>query len=114
MRGRESFAEVSDPGKSGFKFDLHHKASYLCFLPYFTTPEKRNTYKIKSIEITSNNNIAGTYDLSQTGLSGAGDSKTITLNVGTDGNGLALADQSTASKSIPTLFTSLWPPAIMT
>lgn len=88
----------TDPGKSGFKFDLEHKSSYLCFLPYFTTPEKRNTYKIKSIEITSNNNIAGTYDLSQNGLSGAGDSKTITLHVGSDG--LLLADKTVATTSI--------------
>ena len=88
----------TDPGKSGFKFDLEHKSSYLCFLPYFTTPEKRNTYKIKSIEITSNNNIAGTYDLSQNGLSGAGNSKTITLHVGSDG--LLLADKTVATTSI--------------
>ena len=88
----------TDPGKSGFKFDLEHKSSYLCFLPYFTTQEKRNTYKIKSIEITSNNNIAGTYDLSQNGLSGAGNSKTITLHVGS--NGLLLADKTVATTSI--------------
>ncbi|KGF39168.1 hypothetical protein HMPREF2140_10870, partial [Hoylesella buccalis DNF00985] len=40
----------------------------------------------------------GTYNLSQSGLSGTGDSKTITLNVGT--SGLKLADQATATKSI--------------
>lgn len=88
-------------GRSGYKFDLEHKASYLCFLPYITSEEQRKNYKIKSIEITSKaDNISGTYDLSQDGLSGTGDSKTITLNVGTDGNGLALADQSTAKTSI--------------
>ena len=81
-------------GKSGYRFDLAHKASYLCFLPYMTSEEQRKNYKIKSIEITSDNNIAGTYDLTQTGLSATGtnESKTITLNVGTDG--LLLANQT--------------------
>ena len=90
----------TDPGKSGFKFDLQHKASYLCFLPYMTSEEQRKNYKIKSIEITSDNNIAGTYDLTQTGLSATGtnESKTITLHVGNDG--LLLADQTTETKSI--------------
>ncbi len=84
----------TDPGKSGFKFDLQHKASYLCFLPYMTSEEQRKNYKIKSIEITSDNNIAGTYDLTQTGLSATGtnESKTITLHVGNDG--LLLANQT--------------------
>lgn len=91
----------TDPGMSGFKFHLEHKASYLCFLPYMASQEDRANYKIRRIEITSKgDNISGTYDLSQTGLSGTGNSKTITLNVGTDGNGLALADQSTATTSI--------------
>ena len=91
----------TDPGKSGFKFHLEHKASYLCFLPYIPSQQERANFKIKRIEITSKaDNISGTYDLGQTGLSGTGDSKTITLNVGTDGNGLALADPSTATTSI--------------
>ena len=34
----------TDPGKSGFKFDLQHKASYLCFLPYMTSEEQRKNY----------------------------------------------------------------------
>ena len=88
-------------GKSGYRFDLEHKASYLCFLPYIPSQQERANFKIKRIEITSKaDNISGTYDLGQAGLSGMGNSKTITLNVGTDGNGLALADQSTATKSI--------------
>ncbi|WP_274289858.1 hypothetical protein [Prevotella corporis] len=91
----------TDPGKSGFKFDLEHKASYLCFLPYIPSQQDRANFKIRRIEITSNaDNISGTYELTQDGLSGTGKSKTITLNVGTDGNGLALADQSTATTSI--------------
>ena len=86
-------------GKSGYRFDLEHKASYLCFLPYMASQEDRANLRIKRIEITSKaDNISGTYDLGQDGLSGAGNSKTITLNVGRDG--LKLADQATATKSI--------------
>lgn len=87
-------------GKSGYRFELAHKASYLCFLPYMPIKVQRENFRIKRIEITSDNNIAGTYDFTQTGLSATGtnESKTITLNVGNDG--LALADQTTATKSI--------------
>lgn len=85
-------------GKSGYRFDLEHKASYLCFLPYMALKVQRANFRIQSIEITSDNNIAGTYDLTQAGLSGTGNSKTITLYVGR--GGLKLADQATATKSI--------------
>lgn len=88
----------TEAGKSGYKFDLEHKASYLCFLPYITSKEQRENYKIQSIELTSNNNIAGTYDLSSTGLSGEGSSKTITLRAGE--NGLLLADKTVNTQSI--------------
>lgn len=88
----------TEAGKSGYKFDLEHKASYLCFLPYITSKEQRENYKIQSIELTSNNNIAGTYDLSSTGLSGEGSSKTITLRAGE--NGLLLADKTVSTQSI--------------
>ena len=87
-------------GKSGYRFDLKHKVSYLCFLPYIPSQQERANYKFKSIEITSNNNISGTYDLTESGLSGTGNAKKITLNIGTDGKGLKLADQTTAAKSI--------------
>ena len=85
-------------GKSGYRFNLEHKASYLCFLPYMALKLQRANFRIQRIEITSDNNIAGTYDLTLSGLSDAGSSKTITLNVGRDG--LKLADQATATKSI--------------
>ena len=99
--GVATATKTTAAGKSGYRFDLQHKASYLCFLPYIPSQQDRANLRIKRIEITSNaNNISGTYDLDQTGLSGTGNSKTITLNVGTDGNGLALADQTTATKSI--------------
>ena len=91
------------PGQSGYKFNLWHAASYLCFLPYIASQEQRGSYKLKSIEITStNNNIAGTYDLTQTGLSTTctNGSKTITLHVGTDPNGLLLANQTAEAPNI--------------
>ena len=88
-------------GKSGYSFELEHKASYLCFLPYMLIKVQRENFRIKRIEITSDNNIAGTYELTQDGLSkGTNESKTITLNVGTDGKGLKLVDQATKTKSI--------------
>jgi len=89
-------------GESGYSFDLAHKASYICFLPYISSQQASSNFKLKRIEITSkDDNISGTYELKQQeGLSGKGNSKTITLNVGTDGNGLELADKSTATKSI--------------
>lgn len=85
-------------GKSGYRFDLEHKASYLCFLPYMAIKAQRANFRIQSIEITSDNNIAGTYDLTQTGLSGTGNAKTITLHVGTDG--LLLANQTAETPNI--------------
>ena len=88
----------TEAGKSGYKFDLEHKASYLCFLPYITSQDQREGTKIQSIEVTSDKNIAGTYDLSSTGLSGEGSSKTITLNAGTDG--LLLADKTVNTQNI--------------
>ncbi len=88
----------TEAGKSGYKFDLEHKAAYLCFLPYIASQDQREGTKIQSIEVTSDKNIAGTYDLTSTGLSGEGDSKTITLNAGTDG--LLLADKAVNTQSI--------------
>ncbi len=93
--------KTTDQGESGYSFKLEHKASYLCFLPYMAIKVQRANFRIKRIEITSkDDNIAGTYDLDQAGLSNTGSSKTITLNVGTDGKGLKLADQATETKSI--------------
>ena len=87
-------------GKSGYRFNLEHKASYLCFLPYMASQEDRANFIIQRIEITSDNNIAGTYDLTQAGLSATGtnESKTITLDVGTDG--LLLANQTAETPNI--------------
>ena len=98
--GVATATKTTGSGNSGYRFDLEHKASYLCFLPYMAIKVQRTNFRIKRIEITSNNNISGTYGLTQAGLSGTvtNGSKTITLNVGRDG--LKLADQATATKSI--------------
>lgn len=88
----------TEAGKSGYKFDLEHKAAYLCFLPYIASQDQREGTKIQSIEVTSDKNIAGAYDLSSTGLSGEGSSKTIMLRAGADG--LLLADKAVNTQSI--------------
>jgi len=91
--------KTTNQGESGYSFDLAHKASYLCFLPYIPTQDERNAYKIKSIVIKSGSNIAGTYELTQNGLSkGTNETNKITLKVGTDG--LMLANKTTGAKSI--------------
>ena len=62
-----------------FRFKLNHKAAYLRFLPY-TSHQFVSTY-ITKIEVTSNNNIAGTYRLDPASgkLVGSGSQKTIAL-----------------------------------
>lgn len=68
-----------------FDFTLEHKASYLCFLPS-TSHTLVSTY-ITKIEVSSDNNIAGSYTLDAVGnkLTGSGNGKTITLT--TKGSG---------------------------
>ncbi|MBF1555358.1 MAG: hypothetical protein HXN93_07540, partial [Prevotella pleuritidis] len=68
-----------------FDFALEHKASYLCFLPS-TSHTLVSTY-ITKIEVSSDNNIAGSYTLDAAGnkLTGSGSEKTITLT--TKGSG---------------------------
>ena len=62
---------------NSYKFDLDHKASYLCLLP--RTPNGLVSTYITQVKITSDNNIAGTYTLTKTGLTGSGSSNTITI-----------------------------------
>ena len=64
----------------GYTFSLAHKAAYLCFLPR-TTNVTETGWVLTSIKVTSNDNIAGSYTLSTTGLSGTGSSNEITLTV---------------------------------
>lgn len=69
---------------SNFMFTLSHKAAYLCFLPRSANSVIANC-KLTKIEVTSDNDIAGDYTLSTSGLSSspsANASKTITLTTG--------------------------------
>lgn len=71
-----------------FAFKLKHQAAYLCILPRCeNVPLGKNVYLTKVV-ITSDNDIAGTYTLSNTGLAPkSGGTKTITLTTqgaGTD------------------------------
>lgn len=71
---------IAQKSSNGYRFTLNHKASYLCFIP-----RSHNSYVNKSklikIEIMSDNNIAGTYKMTENGtLTFASDgSKTITV-----------------------------------
>ena len=71
-----------------FAFKLKHQAAYICILPRCTNvPLGKNIYLTKVV-VTSDNDIAGTYTLSNTGLAPkSGGTKTITLTMqgaGTD------------------------------
>ena len=73
-------ATANKKPSGGYSFSLDHKASYLCFLPR-TTNVTETGWVLTSIKVTSNDNIAGSYTLSTTGLSGTGSSNEITLTV---------------------------------
>ena len=64
-----------------YSFTLNHKSAYLCFLPR-TTNAAGTGWVLTSIKVTSDNNIAGNYTLTATGLTGAGSANSITLNTG--------------------------------
>ena len=68
---------------SGYNFTLNHKASYLCFIPR-TSNEYVKRSKLIKVEIMSDDDIAGTYDIAADGsltLASFG-SKTITVYTG--------------------------------
>ena len=81
---------------SDYKFTLEHKASFICLIP-----RSSNTYvqhsKIIKIEISSEDDIAGVYNIASDGTLtlASGGSKTITL---TTGSGFAI-DNTTADMS---------------
>ena len=81
---------------SDYKFTLEHKASFICLIP-----RSSNTYvqhsKITKIEISSEDDIAGVYNIASDGTLtlASGGSKTITL---TTGSGFAI-DNTTADMS---------------
>ena len=76
-------ATAHQQSDNSYHFDLDHKAAYLCLLP--RTPHKLVSTYITQVKIISDNNIAGTYTLTKTGLTGSGSSNTITLTTPGDG-----------------------------
>ena len=73
-------ATATRQANGNYKFSLAHKASYLCFLPRTTNASGTN-WVLTGIKVKSDNNIAGNYTLSSTGLSGTGSSDEISLSV---------------------------------
>ena len=73
---------------SGYNFTLNHKASYLCFIPR-TTNEYVKRSKLIKVEIMSDDEIAGTYNMAADGTLtlASGGSKKITV---TTGSGFAI------------------------
>lgn len=79
-----------------YKFTLEHKASYICLIPRSSNAYV-NRSKIIKIEISSEDNIAGVYNIATDGTLSlaSGGSKTITL---TTGSGFDI-DNTTADMS---------------
>ena len=68
---------------NNYKFTLNHKAAYLCFIPRSSNPYV-NRSKLIKVEIMSDDNIAGTYNIAANGtltLASSG-SKTVTVTTG--------------------------------
>ena len=68
---------------SNYKFTLNHKAAYLCFIPRSSNPYV-NRSKLIKVEIMSDDDIAGIYNIATNGALTlySGDSKTITVTTG--------------------------------
>ena len=68
---------------SNYKFTLNHKAAYLCFIPRSSNPYV-NRSKLIKVEIMSDDDIAGTYNIAANGAltPASGGSKTITVTTG--------------------------------
>ena len=68
-----------------YQFNLDHKATVLCFLPYTHNNYKENYVpRVTSITVTSDDNIAGSYTLTPSGLTGSGTEKSIKLSLDYD------------------------------
>ena len=76
---------IATGNKAGnsYKFTLDHKAAYLCFIPR-TSNEYVKRSKLIKVEIMSDDDIAGTYDIAANGALtlASGGSKTITVTTG--------------------------------
>ena len=83
-------------GGDKFTFKLQHQAAYLCILPRNENTELVGKIYLTKVVVTSDNDIAGTYNLTSAGLSSApisGGTKTITLT--TEGTGNVLGTVNT-------------------
>lgn len=75
-----------------YQFNLDHKATVLCFLPYtHNNYDKGDHYvpRVISIKVTSDDNIAGSYTLTPSGLTGSGTEKSIKLSLDWDASKLS-------------------------
>jgi len=83
--GESGDCGIATGSKSGsdYTFNLNHKASYLCFIPR-TNNEYVKRSKLIRVEIMSDDDIAGTYDIAADGslTLASGGSKTITVTTG--------------------------------
>ena len=83
--GESGDCGIATGNKSGsdYAFTLDHKASYLCFIPR-TSNEFVKRSKLIKIEIMSDDEIAGTYNMAADGTLtlASGGSKTITVTTG--------------------------------
>ena len=88
--GESGDCGIATGNKSGndYAFTLKHKASYLCFIPRSSNPYV-NRSKLIKVEIMSDDDIAGTYNIAANGALtlASGGSKTITV---TTGSGFAI------------------------
>lgn len=92
-------------GGDKFTFKLKHQAAYLCILPRNENTELVGKIYLTKVVVTSDNDIAGTYNLTSAGLSSApisGGTKTITLTTEGTGNILGPVNNGTGQRmSIP-------------
>ena len=83
--GESGDCGIATGNKEGnkYKFTLNHKASYLCFIPR-TSNEYVKRSKLIKVEIMSDDDIAGTYNIAADGALtlASGGSKTITVTTG--------------------------------
>ena len=83
--GESGDCGIATGSKAGnnYKFTLSHKASYLCFIPR-TNNEYVKRSKLIKVEIISDDDIAGTYNIAANGALtlASGGSKTITVTTG--------------------------------
>ena len=83
--GESGDCGIATGNKAGndYTFTLDHKAAYLCFIPR-TSNEYVKRSKLIKVEIMSDDDIAGTYDIAANGALtlASGGSKTITVTTG--------------------------------